>query len=74
PIGNCVRKWETNECVKEKDEINHDVFKSDNENDLGVHDNEEEENAFLDGLLEDENFFEMNDKKVESLERKTKED
>ncbi|GJT40330.1 reverse transcriptase domain-containing protein [Tanacetum coccineum] len=55
-------------------EINHEVFKSDNENDLGVHDNEEEEIAFLDGLLENENFFEMNDKKVESLERKTKED
>ncbi|GKG04022.1 hypothetical protein Tco_0314409, partial [Tanacetum coccineum] len=29
---------------------------------------EEEEIAFLDGLLENENFFEMNDKKVESLE------
>ncbi|GJT12362.1 reverse transcriptase domain-containing protein [Tanacetum coccineum] len=28
----------------------------------------------IDGLLENENFFEMNDKKVESLERKTKED
>ncbi|GJY47685.1 hypothetical protein Tco_0436748 [Tanacetum coccineum] len=55
-------------------EINQDSFKSDNENVLGVHDNEEEEIAFLDGLLEDENFFEMNDKKVESLERKTKED
>ncbi|GKF66208.1 hypothetical protein Tco_0192725, partial [Tanacetum coccineum] len=27
-----------------------------------------------DSLLEDENFFEMNDKKVESFERKTKED
>ncbi|GJT55598.1 hypothetical protein Tco_0990652 [Tanacetum coccineum] len=34
----------------------------------------QEEIAFLDGLLEDENFFEMNDKKVEFLERKTKED
>ncbi|GJV91169.1 hypothetical protein Tco_1538982 [Tanacetum coccineum] len=74
PIGNCVRKWATNEFVKDNDEINHEVFKSDNENDLGVHDNEEEEIAFLDGLLEDENFFEMNDKKVEFLERKTKED
>ncbi|GKB56896.1 hypothetical protein Tco_0913082, partial [Tanacetum coccineum] len=51
-----------------------EVFKSDNENVLGFHDNEEEEIAFLDGLLENENFFEMNDKKVESLERKTKED
>ncbi|GJX10795.1 hypothetical protein Tco_0200654 [Tanacetum coccineum] len=71
---NCVRKWATNEFVKDNDEINHEVFKSDNENDLGVHDNEEEEIAFLDGLLENENFFEMNDKKVESLERKTKED
>ncbi|GJW13301.1 reverse transcriptase domain-containing protein [Tanacetum coccineum] len=50
------------------------TYLCDNKNDLGVHDNEEEEIAFLDGLLEDENFFEMNDKKVESLERKTKED
>ncbi|GJS80316.1 reverse transcriptase domain-containing protein [Tanacetum coccineum] len=73
PIGNCVRKWATNEFVKDNDEINHEVFKSNNENDLGVHDNEEEEIAFLDGLLEDENFFEINDKKVESFERKTKE-
>ncbi|GKF98548.1 hypothetical protein Tco_0297331, partial [Tanacetum coccineum] len=32
-----------------------------------------EEIAFLDGLLEDENFFETNDIKVEFLERKTKE-
>ncbi|GJU83377.1 hypothetical protein Tco_1285742 [Tanacetum coccineum] len=72
-IGNCVRKWATNEFVKDNDEINHEVFKSDNENDLGIHDNKEEEIAFLDGLLEDENFF-MNDKKVEFLERKTKED
>ncbi|GKB26374.1 reverse transcriptase domain-containing protein, partial [Tanacetum coccineum] len=45
PIGNCVRKWATNEFVKDNDEINHEVFKSDNENDLGVHDNEEEEIA-----------------------------
>ncbi|GJW76529.1 reverse transcriptase domain-containing protein [Tanacetum coccineum] len=63
PIGNCVRKWATNEFVKVNDEVNHEVFKSDNENDLGVHDNEEEEIVFLDGLLEDENFFEINDKK-----------
>ncbi|GJU09463.1 reverse transcriptase domain-containing protein [Tanacetum coccineum] len=74
PIGNCVRKWATSEFVKDNDEINHEVFKSDSENDLGIHDNEEEEIAFLDGLLEDENFFEINDKKVESFERKTKED
>ncbi|GJT67017.1 reverse transcriptase domain-containing protein [Tanacetum coccineum] len=74
PIGNCVRKWAITEFVKDNDEINQEVFKSDNENDLGVHDNEEEEIAFLDGLLKNENFFEMNDKKVESLERKTKED
>ncbi|GJW11094.1 hypothetical protein Tco_1576921 [Tanacetum coccineum] len=73
PIGNCVRKWATNEFVKDNDEFNHEVFKSDNKNDLGIHDNEEEEIAFLDGLLEDENFF-MNDKKVEFLESKTKED
>ncbi|GJR72637.1 reverse transcriptase domain-containing protein [Tanacetum coccineum] len=74
PIGNCVRKWATSEFVKDNDEINHEVFKSDNENVLGVHDNEEEEIVFLDGLLENENLFEMNDKNVEFLERKTKED
>ncbi|GJW11096.1 hypothetical protein Tco_1576923 [Tanacetum coccineum] len=62
-----------NEFVKDNDEFNHEVFKSDNKNVLGVHDNKEEEIAFLDGLLEDENFF-MNDKKVKFLERKTKED
>ncbi|GJS22578.1 reverse transcriptase domain-containing protein [Tanacetum coccineum] len=45
PIGNCVRKWATNEFVKDNDEINHEVFKSDNENDLGVHDNEEEQTS-----------------------------
>ncbi|GKC59394.1 hypothetical protein Tco_1086992 [Tanacetum coccineum] len=71
PIGNCVRKWATSEFVKDNVEVNHEVFKSDNENDLGVH--KEEEIAFLDGLLEDENFFETNDIKVEFLERKTKE-
>ncbi|GKC89920.1 hypothetical protein Tco_1150569, partial [Tanacetum coccineum] len=69
-----VRKWATSEFVKDNDEVNHEVFQSENENDLGVHDNEEEEIAFLDGLLENENFFEINDKKVESLEGKTKED
>ncbi|GJZ66755.1 reverse transcriptase domain-containing protein [Tanacetum coccineum] len=74
PIGNFARKWATSEFVKDNVEINHEVFKSDNENDLGIHDNKEEEIAFLDGLLEDENFFETNDKKVEFLERKTKED
>ncbi|GJY37985.1 reverse transcriptase domain-containing protein [Tanacetum coccineum] len=58
PIGNCVRKWATSEFVKDNDEFNHEVFKSDNENDLGIHDNKKEEIAFLDGLLEDENFFE----------------
>ncbi|GJZ88740.1 hypothetical protein Tco_0660522 [Tanacetum coccineum] len=62
-----------NEFVKDNDEFNHEVFKSDNKNDLGIHDNKEEEIAFLDGLLEDENFF-INDKKVEFLESKTKED
>ncbi|GJT59182.1 hypothetical protein Tco_1002715 [Tanacetum coccineum] len=74
PIGNCVRKWATSEFVKDNVEVNHEVFKSDSENVLGIHDDKEEEIAFLDGLLEDENFFEMNDKKVESFERKTKED
>ncbi|GJX80179.1 hypothetical protein Tco_0328328, partial [Tanacetum coccineum] len=74
PIGNCVRKWASSEVEKDNVEVNHEVFKSDSENSLGIHDNEEEEIAFLDGLLEDENFFEMNDKKVESFESKTKED
>ncbi|GJS30829.1 reverse transcriptase domain-containing protein [Tanacetum coccineum] len=32
PIGNCVRKWATNEFVKDNVEINHEVFKRDNEN------------------------------------------
>ncbi|GJS49376.1 reverse transcriptase domain-containing protein [Tanacetum coccineum] len=73
PIGNCVRKWATSEFVKDNVEISHEVFKSDSENSLGIHDDKEEEIAFLDGLLEDENFFEMNDKKVESFESKTKE-
>ncbi|GKF39756.1 hypothetical protein Tco_0119817, partial [Tanacetum coccineum] len=74
PIGNCVRKCATSEFVKDNDEVNHEVFKSENENDLEIHDNEEEEIAFLDGLIDDDNFFETNDKKVEFLERKTKED
>ncbi|GJR30904.1 reverse transcriptase domain-containing protein [Tanacetum coccineum] len=74
PIGNCVRKWASSEFEKDNVEVNHEVFKSDNENSLGIHDDKEEEIAFLDGLLEDENFFEMNDKKVESFESKTKED
>ncbi|GKB76484.1 reverse transcriptase domain-containing protein [Tanacetum coccineum] len=74
PIGNFARKWATSEVEKDNVEVNHEVFKSNNENSLGIHDNEEEEIAFLDSLLEDENFFEMNDKKVESFERKTKED
>ncbi|GJS16314.1 hypothetical protein Tco_0410786 [Tanacetum coccineum] len=73
PIGNCVRKWATSEFEKDNVEVNHEVFKSDSENVLGIHDNEEEEIAFLDSLLEDENFFEMNDKNVESFKRKTKE-
>ncbi|GJY00026.1 hypothetical protein Tco_0357044 [Tanacetum coccineum] len=73
--SNAIHYFEwLNKFVKDNDEINHEVFKSDNENVLGVHDNEEEEIAFLDGLLEDENFFGMNDKKVEFLESKTKED
>ncbi|GJS10971.1 hypothetical protein Tco_0367767 [Tanacetum coccineum] len=73
-IGNCVRKWATSEFVKNNDEINHEVFKSENENVLGVHVNEEEKIAFLDGLLDDENFFEKNDEKVEFFERKARED
>ncbi|GJR88804.1 hypothetical protein Tco_0212815 [Tanacetum coccineum] len=36
PIGNCVRKWATSEFVKDNVEVNHEVFKSDNENVLGV--------------------------------------
>ncbi|GJV31018.1 reverse transcriptase domain-containing protein [Tanacetum coccineum] len=71
PIGNCVRKWATSEFVKDNVEISHEVFKNDSENSLGIHDDKEEEIAFLDGLLEDENFFEMNDKKDESFEMLT---
>ncbi|GKB53179.1 hypothetical protein Tco_0903932 [Tanacetum coccineum] len=63
----------TSEFVKDNDEVNHEVFKSDNENDLGVHNNKEEEIAFLDALLDDEIFFETNDQKVEFL-KKFKED
>ncbi|GKE55367.1 hypothetical protein Tco_1494552 [Tanacetum coccineum] len=73
PIGNFARKWATSEVEKDNVEVNHEVFKSNNENDLGIHDDKEEEIAFLDGLLEDENFFETNAKKVEFLESKTKE-
>ncbi|GKC18987.1 hypothetical protein Tco_1021137, partial [Tanacetum coccineum] len=73
PIGKFVRKWVTSEDEKNNVEVNHEVFKNDSENSLGIHDNEEEEIAFLDGLLEDENFFETNDKKVESFESKTQE-
>ncbi|GJZ38879.1 hypothetical protein Tco_0585442 [Tanacetum coccineum] len=62
PIGNFARKWATSEVEKDNVEVNHEVFKSNNENSLGIHDDKEEEIAFLDGLLEDENFFEMNDK------------
>ncbi|GKA65640.1 hypothetical protein Tco_0765347, partial [Tanacetum coccineum] len=40
PIGNCVRKWASSEV--EKDNVDHEVFKSNNENVLGIHDNEEE--------------------------------
>ncbi|GJY66135.1 hypothetical protein Tco_0468373 [Tanacetum coccineum] len=75
PIGNCdeEKMGQQSEFEKDNVEVNHEVFKSDSENVLGIHDDKEEEIAFLDGLLEDENFFEMNDKKVESFERKTKE-
>ncbi|GJY52634.1 hypothetical protein Tco_0443481, partial [Tanacetum coccineum] len=73
PIGNCVRKWASSEFEKDNVEANHEVFKSNNENDLGIHDDKEEEIAFLDGLLEDENFFEINAKKVEFFESKTQE-
>ncbi|GJV46888.1 reverse transcriptase domain-containing protein [Tanacetum coccineum] len=64
PKWNFARKWATSEFVKDNVEVNHEVFKNDSENSLGIHDDKEEEIAFLDSLLEDENFFEMNDKKV----------
>ncbi|GJS04949.1 hypothetical protein Tco_0321457 [Tanacetum coccineum] len=35
PIGNCVRKWATSEFEKDNVEVNHEVFKSNNENVLG---------------------------------------
>ncbi|GKE63972.1 hypothetical protein Tco_1514339, partial [Tanacetum coccineum] len=34
PIGNCVRKWATSEVGKDNVEVSHEVFKSNNENDL----------------------------------------
>ncbi|GKA85617.1 hypothetical protein Tco_0807271 [Tanacetum coccineum] len=64
----------SNEVGKDNVEVSHEVFKSNNENDLGIHDENEVVN-FLPEMdtLEDENFFEMNDKKVESFDSKTKE-
>ncbi|GKF46733.1 hypothetical protein Tco_0136535, partial [Tanacetum coccineum] len=61
-----ILEEEIEEFLKHDESLNMDL--NDEFND------EEEEIAFLDGLLENEIFFEMNDKKVESLERKTKED
>ncbi|GJT97285.1 reverse transcriptase domain-containing protein [Tanacetum coccineum] len=71
-LQHLLLKWATNEFVKDSDEINHEVFKSNSENDLGIHDNKEEEIAFLDGLLEDENFFNENDKKGKDIKDKKK--
>ncbi|GJU37487.1 hypothetical protein Tco_1185841 [Tanacetum coccineum] len=59
--------------VKDNVEINHEVFKSDSKF-FGNHDDKEGGKMLLDSLLEDENFFEMNDKNDESFESKTKED
>ncbi|GJT42817.1 reverse transcriptase domain-containing protein [Tanacetum coccineum] len=56
PIGNFARKWASSEVEKDNVEVNHEVFKSNSENSLGIHDDKEEEIAFLDGLLR-ENFF-----------------
>ncbi|GJV80469.1 hypothetical protein Tco_1516339 [Tanacetum coccineum] len=50
---NCVRKWATSEFVKDNVEVNHEVFKSDSENSLGIHDDKEEEIAFLEGKIFD---------------------
>ncbi|GJU58989.1 reverse transcriptase domain-containing protein [Tanacetum coccineum] len=72
PIGNFARKWASSEVEKDNVEVNHEVFKNDSENSLGIHDDKEEEIAFLDSLLEDENFFEMNDKKMEKEVFETK--
>ncbi|GJW12336.1 retrovirus-related pol polyprotein from transposon TNT 1-94 [Tanacetum coccineum] len=47
PIGNFARKWATSEVEKDNVEVNHEVFKNDNENSLGIHDDKEEEIAFL---------------------------
>ncbi|GJR62026.1 reverse transcriptase domain-containing protein [Tanacetum coccineum] len=63
PIGNCVRKWALSEVGKDNVEVNHEVFKNDNENSLGIHDNEEEEIAFLDRHRDFENKVEPEKKK-----------
>ncbi|GJS46138.1 hypothetical protein Tco_0596259 [Tanacetum coccineum] len=34
PIGNCVRKWASSEFEKDNVEVNHEVFKNNNENSL----------------------------------------
>ncbi|GJX16752.1 reverse transcriptase domain-containing protein [Tanacetum coccineum] len=57
---------EIDEFLKHDESLNMDL--NDEFND------EEGDIIYLEKLLENENFFEMNDKKVESLERKTKED
>ncbi|GJS16942.1 hypothetical protein Tco_0411414 [Tanacetum coccineum] len=57
---------EIDEFLKHDESLNMDLNDEFNDEDGDI--------IFLEKLLENENFFEMNDKKVESLERKTKED
>ncbi|GJT32130.1 reverse transcriptase domain-containing protein, partial [Tanacetum coccineum] len=61
-----ILEEEIDEFLKHDESLNMDL--NDEFND------EDDDIIFLEKLLEDENFFEMNDKKVEFLERKTKED
>ncbi|GJX28874.1 reverse transcriptase domain-containing protein [Tanacetum coccineum] len=61
----------------EEEEHRRDVLKHDESLNMDLNDEFNDEDGdiiFLEKLLENENFFEMNDKKVEFLERKTKED
>ncbi|GKF40444.1 hypothetical protein Tco_0120505, partial [Tanacetum coccineum] len=37
PIGNFARKWASSEVEKDNVEVNHEAFKNDSENSLGIH-------------------------------------
>ncbi|GJT00117.1 hypothetical protein Tco_0821286 [Tanacetum coccineum] len=61
-----ILEEEIDEFLKHDESLNMDLNDEFNDEDGDI--------IFLEKLLENENFFEMNDKKVEFLERKTKED